>query len=195
MKITIKKGDASQLAPHFKASEFFSLQPGKHAITEHDFYTELVEAVEYLRTHYNVPWRVTSTYRPDSPGSQHRECRAVDSQDTGSYKGHTSATMVDLVGQLLDPKSEVFVNLRRIGITGIGVYDTFVHLDCRDTTKFPAAHRDKFGRYAAWDDRTEAGKALQPDAAKKKASGKILPSKSQTPNPRRIVDSPLSSSV
>lgn len=173
MKIIIKKGDTREIAPHFTAGEFFSKQPGRHAITEHDFYSELVEAVAYLRNHYGVPWRITSTYRPDSPGSQHRECRAVDSQDTKSGAGHGSPIMLDLVAQLLDSTSEVFVQLRRLGIRGFGVYDSFVHLDCRLGVQ---KHSDKFGTFAFWDNRTNSDE--QP---KKKALTKLAPVKK--PNP------------
>lgn len=182
-KITITKGDTTIIAPHFTAGEFHSKRP--NAPASHDFYSECVEAVAYLRSHYGVPWRVTSTYRPDSVGSQHRECRAVDSQDTQSGAGHGSPVMLDLVAQILNPKSEVFTQLRRLGITGFGVYDTFVHLDCRDTTKFPAAHRDKLGAYALWDERSDAYKAAA--ELKKKApqttSPALAPSSAKNSNP------------
>lgn len=149
-KITISRGDDTQLTPHFKASEFYS--KASNAPASHDFYTECVEAVEFLRAHYGVAWRITSTYRPDSIGSQHRECRAVDSQDTKSYKGHGSAIIKDLVEQLLNSKSDVFRQLRKLGINGFGVYDTFVHLDCRTA---PLHHSDEFGYFDFWDERTK----------------------------------------
>lgn len=147
MKITIRRGDDTTIAPHFIASEFYSKQ--STAPASHDFYSELVEAVSFLRQYYDTPWRITSTYRPDSIGSQHRECRAVDSQPTNM----SQTIVLDLVAQLLNPTSEIFTQMRRLGINGFGVYDTFVHLDCRDTAKFPANHHDKFGPYAFWDER------------------------------------------
>jgi hypothetical protein len=175
VKILITKGGQKELAPHFKESEFFSHQPSP-GLTQHEFYTELVEAVAYLRSLYGVAWRITSTYRPDSIGSQHRECRAIDSQDVNSGAGHGSPVMLDLVAQLLEPTSEVFTHLRRLGINGFGVYDSFVHLDCRDTAKFPAAHVDRFGRFAFWDNRTEKKKALPtPKLRPKKLSPVPLP--------------------
>lgn len=152
-KITIKRGDNSSLSSHFTAAEFFSKSSNVPA--SHDFYSELVEAVQFLRNHYGKPWRITSTYRPDSAGSQHRECRAVDSQDVASGHGNPSPVILDLVSNLLDPKSAIFRKLRQIGITGFGVYDTFVHLDVRTQ---PGAHTDSFGHFAFWDERSELTK-------------------------------------
>lgn len=169
-KITIRRGDNTQIAPHFKASEFFS--NSSNAPASHDFYSELVEAVEFLRTHYGVAWRITSTYRPESAGSQHNLCRAVDSQDAASGAGNPSPVILALVSELLNPRSEVFRTLRRIGITGFGVYDTFVHLDCRDISRFPAAHSDKYGSFAFWDNRKK----------KLPASTVLVPQKNTTPS-------------
>lgn len=156
-KITIRKGDKTQIAPYFKAEEFYSKRPNVPA--SHDFHTELIEAVSFLRSYYGVPWDITSTYRPDSVGSQHALGRAVDSQDFASAPDRPSHVMLDLVAQITNPKSEVFQRLRRIGITGFGVYNSFVHLDIRTG---PCAHVDRFGSYAAWDDREKKKLILPP---------------------------------
>lgn len=158
MLITIRKGDQTQLSPHFQAFEFYSKK--SNAPASHPFYSELVEAVEFLRTYYDTPWRITSTYRPDSIGSQHRECRAVDSQPTSK----DPAILADLQRQLCDKNSEVFKKLRKIGIRGFGVYDTFCHLDVRAG---PGKRSDSFGSFAFWDDRKKKASSLITAPAKK----------------------------
>ena len=164
-KILIRKGDKTQIALHFTAGEFYSTS--SNAPASHDFHTELVEAVSYLREYYATPWRITSTYRPDSVGSQHRECRAVDSQPANMSR----TVVLDLVSQLLNPKSEVFRKLRSLGITGFGVYDTFVHLDCRT---IQGKHSDTYGSFAFWDERKK--KALVPTVVRL----------SKNPNPPKV---------
>lgn len=176
MKILIRRGDKSIIAPHFTASEFFSKEA--NAPASHDFYSELVEAVSYLREYYDTPWEITSTYRPDSVGSQHRLGRAVDSQDVASGPGRPSTVILDLVSQLLTPSSEVFVQLRRLGINGFGVYDTFVHLDCRDVATAPASHQDRFGRYSFWDERKKKARPTATPVARP-----VSRSKKSSPNP------------
>jgi hypothetical protein len=163
MLLTIRKGDDTPLSKNFLASEFYSKKA--NAPASHAFYSELVEAVQFLRDYYDTPWRITSTYRPDSPGSQHRECRAVDSQPTD----RSPVVLADLQRQLSDPSSEVFIKLRRLGITGFGIYDTFCHLDVRI---IPRKHKDRFGTYAIWDDRK-----------KKALTTKLASPKIATPTP------------
>lgn len=168
MRITISKGDNTHISPNFLASEFHSKKASAPA--SHPFYSELVEAVQFLRTYYDKPWRITSTYRPDSIGSQHRECRAVDSQPID----RDPVVLADLQRQLCDKNSEVFRKLRSLGITGFGVYDTFCHLDCRDVDKFPAPHQDRVGRFAFWDNRK-----------KKVATTPPARPKTSTPTPKK----------
>lgn len=170
-KFLIRRGDKTQVAPHFTAGEFYS--KSVNAPASHDFYTELVEAVSFLRGYYGTPWRITSTYRPDSVGSQHRECRAVDSQPANM----SQSIVKDLVSQLLNPKSEVFRKLRSLGITGFGVYDTFVHLDCRTIR---GQHSDSYGSFAFWDER------------KKKAVASTSVSPPKKPNLPKVLAVPTS---
>jgi hypothetical protein len=55
-------------------------------------------------------------------------------------------------------RGELFTKLREMGITGFGIYDTFVHLDCRDADTSPAKQSDHYGRFAFWDKRSSAVK-------------------------------------
>lgn len=168
-KIMISRGDDTQIAPHFLASEFYSNSP--NAPASHPFYTELVEAASFLRERFGVQWRITSTFRtPENElricllnklpvalatTSQHVQCRAFDSQPAG-----TEAENARIMEQLADDftsNGPIFQKLRQIGITGFGLYRTFIHLDVRTG---PVAHPDKYGHYACWDERTGVTKKL-----------------------------------
>lgn len=169
MKITIKQGDKTQLSPHFRASEFYTNSPNPPA--SHEFPSELVEAAEFLRTYYNVPWRITSTYRTpknelricevnDLPlalatTSQHVLERAFDSQPAAT-PARNAEIMLDLADQFLTA-GPVFKALRKLGVRGFGIYPTFIHLDVRIIA---CKHRDEFGTFAAWDDRKGVKKKI-----------------------------------
>jgi uncharacterized protein YcbK (DUF882 family) len=83
---------------------------------------KLIELLQQLRDRVELPIIVHSGYRtPEhnnevggSPKSQHLEGKAADI----SVKGWTSKKLAEL--------AEV------IGFNGIGIYDTFVHVDVRD---------------------------------------------------------------
>lgn len=180
-KILIKRGGNQQLAPNFNESEFYSTSP--NAPAEHPFYSELVAAVQFLRTYYGVPWRITSTYRTTphelrlaremgrgeayaqalSRTSQHVLGRAVDSQPVENH----AEIVADLDWQF-NNRGPVFLELLKIGITGFGIYEWGIHLDVRQNpTKKP------LGVYSFWDDRAAVGK--------KKALTTTIPNQTKTP--------------
>ena len=124
----------------------------------HPFYSQLIDAAEYLRNHYGVPWRITSTFRTESQTRDimqelkqpffvdvHMLGQAFDSQPAEN----SAAVMADLANEYLK-NGPVYQHLRQIGINGFGLYDTFTHLDVRSTK---APHKDAFGMVAHWDSR------------------------------------------
>lgn len=164
MELTLKKGDSTQLSPHFKASEFYS--NSSDAPIQHPFFVQLVEAAELLRTHFNTPWRITSTYRTESHErrilaqagvkffvSQHMKGRAFDSQPANG----DPAIMAELAADFTKG-GPIYQSLRKIGISAFGIYDTFIHLDCR-IDSFTASRKDSFGLVAHWDQRSTKKKA------------------------------------
>jgi hypothetical protein len=160
--LTITRGDNTLIAPHFRASEFYSKSPDRP--TSHSFPSELVEAAEFLRVHFGLAWRITSTYRTPTqearicevnnlpPGlattSQHVLARAMDSQPAGTEA--QNAHVMEVLALDFQSNGEVFQALRKIGVKGFGIYDTFIHLDVRTG---PCIHKDGFGTFAAWDER------------------------------------------
>ena len=144
------------------AHEFYSTSPraGYGAVPQHHISAECVEAAEILRTHFNTQWRITSTYRNKAHEtaiihaqgkeyflSQHELEKAFDSQPANGDPAILAAMQADFFAG-----GELYQKLRRAGITGFGVYDTFVHLDSRNN-QFAAQRSDKFGMVAWWDSR------------------------------------------
>lgn len=182
-KTTITRGSTQQLTPHFRESEFYTTsRPGP---ISHSFYTELIEAAEYLRSHYGVAWRITSTYRTPahelkicrsmgkgeeyaqalSKTSQHVAGRAFDSQPISNH----SEIVADLAWQVIN-RGPVFEKLLRLGITGFGLYDWGIHLDCRLNPSEKAGGL----KYSFWDERETI-------EAKKKAPTRTKPNPTKTP--------------
>lgn len=159
----------------------------------HPFDSTLVAAVEFLRTHYGKPWRVTSSYRTESNERQilhdlhvpyfedeHMRGNAVDSQPVE----YSPAIMADLTREFFT-NGPVYQHLRQIGVNGFGLYDTFIHLDVRTEKRF---HRDAFGLVAHWDSRRVNAESPWGVAFsnQKKSVGVVIPPKlnpNRTPNP------------
>lgn len=188
-QIQIQRGSLNQIAPHFKEKEFYSTS--YDAPAAHPFYQELVDAAEYLRNHYGVPWRITSTYRTSrhelkicrdmgkgeeyaqklAKTSQHVTGHAFDSQPVENH-----AEIVSDLAYQFTTRGEVFKALRKLGITGFGLYDWGVHLDCRPN---PTTKVD--GVYSFWDDREEV-------KAVKKKPVTTTPNQTKTPalRPKKV---------
>jgi hypothetical protein len=167
-KLILKRGGNKQLAPNFNEREFFC----KHANgpAEHPFYTQLIDAAQYLRSQFGA-WRITSTYRtPEHEYSVCKEQLGMDekealalSQSSQHITGHAFDSQPindqDAIKALLADdflrRGKHFKALRLLGITGFGVYDWGVHLDCRTQ---PGKQRDSFGTFAFWDNRTNVKK-------------------------------------
>jgi hypothetical protein len=203
--ITITKGDTSKVSPHFTAAEWYSTS--SDAPKSHPIYPQLIAAAEFLRTHFGVAWRITSTYRTEAHErrilaelgqkffvDQHMQGRAFDSHplDTGSAgKAIKQAVYDDFLAN-----GPIYTELRKIGITGFGIYDWGFHLDCR-IDQFTAKRKDSFGYVACWDERTGAKKKFggatfsqAPKAPATSATPKPTFQKSPSPAPVRFLVAP-----
>lgn len=187
MEITITKGSHKQLSPHFNESEFYSTS--SDAPASHPFHTELVAAAEYLRNRFGVAWRITSTFRTEAHErricakqgkpyfiSQHYLARAFDSQPGSEDAARNAEIMKELAADFV-ANGPIYQDLRKLGINGLGLYPTFIHLDVR------ADHRpfkDAFGLVSTWDNRPASTTARF--AVKKKPQPLLtLPNSTTTP--------------
>lgn len=153
--ILIKKSEPFERFGNFTSKELFSRSfdaPAEHLLSE-----ETINAWNIVRDYYKVPVTVTSTYRTflhdtavGGKSGTHTTGDAIDA--TFSIKQDKALFLPDLHKQILE-KGELFHKLRMAGINGFGIYDGFVHLDSRTQTD-KLKHRDEYGTFAFWDDRT-----------------------------------------
>lgn len=110
-----------QLSPHFKAHEFRCSDLSRVIVLN----KTLLELLEIIRNHYNKPLIINSGYRTvaynsslknSSPKSQHMFGNAADIYISG-------------VSPL---KLYSWLNSKYPNSLGLGIYDTFVHVDVRE---------------------------------------------------------------
>lgn len=113
---------AKQITPHFKVREF-ACSDGSDVVF---VATSLVDILEAIRVHFGRPVTVTSGYRTvsynaglknSSKKSQHCNGLAADIK----VEGHTPKEVYNYVCSLLGDHG------------GVGIYNTFVHVDVRAT--------------------------------------------------------------
>lgn len=120
---TYKKGSKTKLSDNFKVSEFAC--KGKDCCSSVKIDSDLVTYLQKIRDHFEKSITITSAYR----------CSKHNKAVGGSSKSnHTKGKAADIVVNGVKP-IEVAKYAESIGVKGIGLYDTFVHIDTR-TTKF-----------------------------------------------------------
>ena len=134
---TYKKGDDQKVAPNFRAREFDCQGRGCCTATLID--EKLVEYLQKIRTHFGKPVYLTAYRCKDhnartpnaAPNSYHVYGQAADFHIDGVAPG------------------EIAKYAESIGVQGIGLYDTFVHIDTRKVKSFWYSHaqqrRSTFG--------------------------------------------------
>lgn len=140
------KGQAVKVSEHFYSNEFDC--HGSGCCTQTVVNEKLIEYLEKIRTHFNVPITITSPYRCPTHNS-----RPSVGGATGSR--HTKGDAADIVVKGVAPRT-VAQYAESIGILGIGLYETssdghFVHIDTRDYRSFwygqSEQPRTTFGAY------------------------------------------------
>jgi len=124
---------------HFLWREFYC--PVAHMVPVNDLTLHHVATLEELRLRFDAPLRITSGYR--SP--EHNASDAVKGAPDSMHLQFASdiSPLRPTTTEKLDLLAEFAESL---GFSGIGRYNTFVHLDCREF----------IGRgQARWDMRTE----------------------------------------
>lgn len=122
------KGKSLKVSTNFTSVEFDCKGKGCCSSTIID--TKLVNFLQKIRTKFNAPITINSGYRC----AKHN--KAVGGA-SASY--HTKGMAADIVVKGVEPK-EVAKYAESIGVKGIGLYDTFVHIDSRTTKSFWLGH-------------------------------------------------------
>lgn len=118
------KGEATKLSANFVSTEF-DCKGASCGCTSTKISKQLITYLQLIRNHFGKPVSINSGFR----------CQKHNSA-VGGAKGskHTLGQAADIVVSGVAPK-EVAKYAESIGIKGIGLYDTFVHIDTR-TAKF-----------------------------------------------------------
>ena len=118
------KTESRQLSENFSLHEFCCKGNGCCKTLRVD--EALVSVLQNIRKHFGAPVTINSAYRC----SKHN--KAVGGV-SGSY--HTKGMAADIVVKGVEPKA-VAAYAESIGVKGIGLYDTFVHVDTRENKSF-----------------------------------------------------------
>lgn len=159
---TYKKGDNQKISTNFRSKEFDCQGNGCCSITPID--EKLVEYLQQIRTHFGKPVYVTA-YRCKTHNAK------VANAAPNSYHCYGMAADFHIDG--VTP-AEIAKYAESIGIKGIGLYDTFVHIDTRTTksfwyshaqerrTTFGGAHKEKkYDLYSfVWDVQSACGASV-----------------------------------
>lgn len=141
---THKKGDNQKLAENFRAREFDCQGTGCCAETLID--EQLVEYLQQIRTHFGKPVYLTA-YRCKT----HNDRTPNAAPNSYHIYGRAADFHIDGVAP-----EEIAKYAESIGIKGIGLYDTFVHIDTRESKSFWYSHaqqrRTTFGAAPAQEE-------------------------------------------
>ena len=126
------KGEAIKLSKNFKSTEFDCNCIGNCKNTIID--NKLVSSLQMIRNHFKKPVIINSGYRC----AKHN--RAVGGAE---FSKHRQGKAADIAVKGVKPK-EVAKYCEAIGIKGIGLYATFVHIDTRSTKSFWEGANQKY---------------------------------------------------
>lgn len=118
------KGKAIKLSENFNSTEFDCKCNSSCSFTLID--EALVVFLQQIRNYFKKPIIITSGYR----------CAAHNKEVGGATNSyHTKGQAADIVVNGVSPQ-EVAKYAESIGVKGIGLYDTFVHIDTRTRKSF-----------------------------------------------------------
>lgn len=115
------KDGNKKLSTNFKVREFACTDGSDPIFID----TELVSILQKIRTHFGKPVTITSAYRTPS---KNKAC------DGSVYSQHLYGKAADISVSGVSPaKVAAYAEKLLTNIGGIGIYDTFTHIDVRDT--------------------------------------------------------------
>lgn len=132
---TYKRGDTTQLSKNFCATEFDCEGSGCCKQTLID--EKLVIYLQKIRDHFGKPIGGShlTAYRCPTHNAK------VDNAAKASF--HTKGMAADISIEGVAP-AEIAKYAESIGVLGIGLYDTFVHIDTRDYKSFWYGHGQEY---------------------------------------------------
>ena len=158
MNYLVRKNNLTKVTPNFSEKEIFDASFGTENIDSFSISKKTIDAYQLIRNYFNVPIKFTATYRTKEHDiSKGRSGTGAHPQKIGA----DAVFLKDNTDNLLkfhaevDNKGNLYKELRKLGITGIGLYDNFIHLDSRSSANnLPMSITDEFGSLSIWDNRT-----------------------------------------
>lgn len=158
----VTKNDISYCTPNFQVREFYSTS--LDAPKEHFIHDDLPQILQAIRTFYGVPIRITSSFRT----ARHQNFLALNSAGaTKSYHCRGLAidfqfisnneSFINMFSNEVRKQGQLFQKLRQLGLQGIGLYGSFIHIDVRSEA---GLQKDIFGNYAFWDQQNTQKKKM-----------------------------------
>ena len=132
---TYKRGDPTKLSKNFSATEFDCEGTGCCTHTLID--DKLVEILQKIRDHFGKPIGGSHLTAYRCPTHNAR----VDNAATNSRHTKGMAADISIVGVA---PAEIAKYAESIGVLGIGLYDTFVHIDTREYKSFWYGHQQEY---------------------------------------------------
>ena len=127
-----QKGKAVKLSKNFKSTEIDC--NGTNCCSKTLIDKQLVSYLQKIRDKFDKPVIINSGYR----------CGTHNKSVGGAkYSKHTLGKAADIVVKDIEPK-EVAKYCEAIGIKGIGLYSTFVHIDTRSKKSFWYGHNQEY---------------------------------------------------
>ena len=134
----------TQLSKNFSSSELVSASHPEKGMAYFEFDERLIQIAQFLRDRIGSPIRINSAYRNKdynasvggASNSMHLYGKAIDLSGSG---------LVSFVQNAYDKKTSDWYHLVSLGVNGLGIYDSFVHLDTRA------------GRFAFWSKKKVEG--------------------------------------
>lgn len=119
------RGKGEKLSTNFNSNEF-DCKGASCGCTTTKISKQLITYLQLIRNHFGKPITINSGYR----------CAKHNSAVGGAKASkHTLGQAADIVVSGVEPK-EVAKYAESIGVKGIGLYDTFVHIDTRTAKSF-----------------------------------------------------------
>ena len=117
---SLKKDGNLRLSLNFRVKEFACKDGSDPIFIDSD----LVSILQKIRTHFKKPVTITSAYRTPT---HNKSCGGT------TYSQHLYGKAADIKVQGIAPKEVATYAETLLGEGGIGIYNTFTHIDVRST--------------------------------------------------------------
>jgi len=143
-----------KVSNNFTMLEFYRASSPVH---EFDFPKCLIESAQILRDWFEKEIIITSTSKPSDTFGFHRVNKAIDFISIKDKNKLLSNFKTECENYATGKGSVLIDKLRSIGVTGFGIENVCIHLDCRDNS---TNKTDKYGSYMIFIFEMKDGKIL-----------------------------------